>query len=133
MKKGVVFGIILLIILAVIIYYYLNNKNGSGEQRMSKSISADGKDKILTYRLPNSVDTEIFGPYYWGALHNVVDNIPCSICRNDAKPMMVFMHDLVNYKLDKPIFNPENFDKWAAYVCNIKSEREIEVDNTKKV
>lgn len=123
MKKGWIWGIIILIIVLIVIYYF-NQKQSAPSKRISKSISVDGEDKILTYRLPTSMDTEVFGKHYWGALHNLVENIPCSICRNDAIDLMEGMHNLVNSKLEKPIYKPEKFEKFLANVCEIKAERE---------
>ena len=130
MKKGWIWGIVALIIILIIIYYYNQKQKQSETSRMSKTISADGQDKILTYRLPTDLDTDVFGPHYWGALHNLVENIPCSICRNDAIGLMRGMHDVVNVKLDKPVYDKENFDKFLAHICTIKAERDkVEKEN----
>lgn len=124
MKRGLGWGIVALLIILIIIYYYSQKQKEVGAKRVSKVISEDGQDKILTYRLPTDMDTEVFGPHYWAALHNLVENIPCSICRNDAIGLMRGMHDVVNVKLDKPVYDKENFDKFLAHVCEIKAERE---------
>lgn len=110
------------IVIVFIYYYYSTTQEKNKSERISKSIN--GEDKILTYRLPTSLDTEVFGPHYWAALHNIVDEIPCSICRNDAIGLMKGMHDTVNYKLGKPIYDEDNFNKYTEYICKIKTERE---------
>jgi hypothetical protein len=77
---------------------------------------------IVTFKLPNSIDADVFGPEYWKAYHKLTDMIPCSICRKDAVPMMRFVHDIVNKKLKKPIYDKENYDKWIARLCD-KNEK----------
>lgn len=76
---------------------------------------------LMTLKLPNSMDTEVFGKKYWESLHAIAGNIPCSMCRNDAMPMMVFMHDLVNFKLKKDIYSEKNFKRWIDKVSEINT------------
>ena len=123
MKKGLVWSIILLIIVIIIIVYY-RNKN-SNNNKISKSITNDGTEKILTYRLPTNVDPDVFGPSYWKAIHSFAKEIPCSACRNEWESMMIFSHDAINFRLKKPIFNEENFSKWLNKFSEIKKERDI--------
>ena len=72
---------------------------------------------IVTLKLPNSVDAEVFGSKYWEAFHTLAKMIPCSICRKDAVPMMRFVHDIVNKKVGNPVFDKENHDKWIEKLC----------------
>ena len=82
---------------------------------------------IVTFKLPNSGNTQIFGSKYWEAFHTLAEMIPCSICRKDAVPMMSYMHDLVNYKINhtpnfNEIFDKKNFEKWIDKSCEIKEK-----------
>lgn len=72
---------------------------------------------IITLKLPNSIDTEVFGSKYWEAFHTLADMIPCSLCREDAVKMMVFVHDIVNKKIGHPVFDKQNYDKWIKKLC----------------
>ena len=118
-----ILGILFLIIIIWIIYHF-HTKHPTPTERISKTFSADGEDKILTYRLPTSMDTEIFGPPFWSAIHSMASEVPCSICRNEWESFTSFGHDYVNFKLNKPIFSEENFSKWLKKLCDIKEERE---------
>lgn len=123
MKNGQVFGIIILIILIIIIIYYYNEKDSTNKV-ISKKVSEDGEEKILTYRLPTSMDSDVFGPKYWRAIHSMAGEIPCSICRNEWESFTIFGHDYVNWKLKKPIFSETNFDKWLTKLCEIKKKED---------
>lgn len=79
---------------------------------------------IVTFKLPNTIDADIFGPEYWRAFHTLADMIPCAICRNDAVPMFRFVHDLVNKKLKKKLQYPENYDKWIERICKKEEVKE---------
>lgn len=74
----------------------------------------------VVYKLPTNVGPDEFGKYYWNALHSTVERIPCSICRDEAVPLMKFMHDIVNKKLEKPIYDEKNFSEWINKVCEMK-------------
>lgn len=71
----------------------------------------DAIEKIC-YDLPTSVDTEIFGPKYWEAFHDLAHRIPCTGCREEAESFVRFWHDSVNKKLGKPIFDKQNYQLW---------------------
>lgn len=75
------------------------------------------RNKIVIYSLPRTKDPEKFGPAYWKALHGIAEKIPCPPCRNDGTQLMAFMHDVVNLKLGKKIYNQENYSKWKKIVC----------------
>jgi len=92
--------IVLLIIALIVLLYYVSTRK--------------------CFYLPRNSNPEVFGPYFWKSLHSTVENIPCNICKNDAIDMMKFMHDLVNHKLQKPIYDKANMDKWIKYINNIQ-------------
>lgn len=89
------------VILFIILIYVLYTKRG------------------VCYNLPTNSDPEVFGPYYWKALHDITHRIPCPACRKDGVPLMIFMHDTINYKIGKPFFDLENFKKWQKYISEI--------------
>lgn len=68
---------------------------------------------IVTFKLPNSGNTAVFGPRQWAARHYLDNIIPCSICREHAIPLGIFNHDIVNLSIDKPVFNRAN---WKEHV-----------------
>lgn len=121
-KSWGVFGIIILLIVIIIIAYYLREKD-SENNIISKSISEDGEEKILTYRVPTTMDSDYYSPY-WASLHNICEEIPCSICRNDAKERMIFFHDSINAKLKRPIFNMSLWKKYLTEMCELKDKYE---------
>lgn len=79
---------------------------------------------IVTLKLPNSSDPDIFGSKYWESLHILMDTIPCSACRYEAVPFMKFFHDYVNKKTGKKMMYPENYEKWIKKLCNNKKNEE---------
>lgn len=78
-----------------------------------RSISRTG------YYLPKDHNPNVFGPKYWFALHDIVDRIPCPSCREEAIPLMSFVHDFVNQKLKKPLYNPTNFYKHVSEISKL--------------
>jgi hypothetical protein len=53
--------------------------------------------------------SDVCGPSWWGALHGVVDSISCESCRDHGQDLMSAMHDFVNIKLGKELYDPVNF------------------------
>lgn len=78
---------------------------------------------IVTFKLPNSVDTDVFGSKFWEARHKLAELTPCSICRTEAISHEIFFHDLVNLKTGKKVMYPENFDKWVKKICNADEKK----------
>lgn len=78
---------------------------------------------IITFKLPNSHDPDIFGAPYWKARHFLSEMTPCPSCRKEAVSHEIFFHDFINKKLKKNLYNPENFDKWVEKICNPKTEK----------
>lgn len=81
-------------------------------------------EKIVSYKLPTSTSPDTFGPKYWGAIHNLVGNVPCPSCREKGKSLFIFAHDVVNHKLQKPIFDKENFTHWQEYICKVDVDKQ---------
>lgn len=125
MKNGwkILSFVLIFIIIAYIVYYFYQKKK-SENKTVSKRISEDGEWKVLTYRLPTSIDMDISGPEYWKALHNIVDEIPCSLCRNDAIKRMVFFHDSVNAKIGHDIYDMENWKKYLDIMNELRNKYE---------
>ena len=58
---------------------------------------------------------EVCGSSWWKAFEGIVAAINCSHCREGAEALLMAMHDVVNYKLEKAIFNQENLRMVAEY------------------
>lgn len=82
------------------------------------------KSKNVCYDLPEHGSTTEWGPKYWASLHSTVGKIPCSLCRGEAVEMVKFIHDRVNLKLEKKLYDEKNFDKWLNIFSEIKKKRE---------
>lgn len=67
---------------------------------------------IVSFRLPNSIDPDVFGPAYWKARHKLAEMTPCISCKAEAVSHEKFFHDYVNKKIDKKVAFPENYSKW---------------------
>lgn len=76
----------------------------------------------LNYEIPDTKDPKIFGPPTWNALHDLVDKIPCSICKDEASSFMVFFHDLKNYQLGKSVQDKKNFMFWIKNISKLKNQ-----------
>jgi len=68
----------------------------------------------MSHQMTHSKSPEVLGPIAWKQIHDA-----CSIldsdceCREECVSLSRGMHDLVNYKLKKPIAYPSNFRKVA--------------------
>lgn len=82
------------------------------------------KSNNVCYDLPEHGSTSEWGPKYWAALSNIAHRVPCSLCRGEAEEMISFLHDRVNLKLDKKLYDEQNFDKWLNIFYDIKSKRD---------
>lgn len=122
MKNNWILVIFFLVVIVAIVIYF-RNKDNEPTERISKSISSDGEEKILTYRLPTSMDSDLYAPY-WEALHSITSEIPCSICRKDAEKRMIFFHDSINAKLSKDIYDMANWKKYLTELCDLKDKYE---------
>lgn len=83
---------------------------------------------LVTYRLPKSKDTKVFGPEYWAAFHDLANRIPCDGCREDTNSFMVFWHDLVNIKTGKKVYDQKNFNEWIKRVDKLVEEKKKRTD-----
>jgi len=72
---------------------------------------------IITLKLPNSHDPDIFGPPTWEARHFLAKWTPCPGCRAEAVSHEIFFHDWVNKKTGKGIKYKGNYDKWVKKIC----------------
>lgn len=80
----------------------------------------------VCYQLPKNMDADVFGKFYWNALHDTVERIPCSICQTEAVSFMSFFHDVVNNKLGKKLYDENNFNKWLERLSELKNKRDGE-------
>lgn len=78
------------------------------------------KSTRVCYNLPKHGSTDEWGPLYWKSLHSIVGKIPCSLCRDEASEMMQFIHDKINLKLGKKLYNEDNFYKWVDKISELK-------------
>lgn len=119
MKRGSIIVILLILIIAGLFFYY---RRTLPKKTISKAIVNNGKEKILTYRLPTNPDPDVFGTKFWAAFHNLSQELPCPGCRKEWESFMIFAHDYKNFDLSKKIYAPENFEKWLLKLCQIKDE-----------
>ena len=56
---------------------------------------------------------EVVGPYTWGALHYLAENFPCPPCADHAGALMRGFHDVINFRIGKPIQFPADLDLLA--------------------
>lgn len=73
------------------------------------------------FDLPTESDPSKFGPAYWKAFHTLAEKVPCGACKGFAVKFMVFFHDLVNLKLNKPIQDQANFDYFLTVFSDLKA------------
>ena len=79
---------------------------------------------------PEVIDiSEVAGPYAWGIIHHAAESFPCPPCAEEGASLMRFAHDLVNYKLDKPVMYPEDLARWT----NVAMEASDRIPNVAKV
>lgn len=101
LKNGWFWFAILVVVIVIVLY-----KHGY--------LSED--ETVISYRLPKTSSPPEFGPKYWAAIHDLVGRVPCPSCREKGKSLFIFAHDIVNHKLEKPIFDKENFDYWVEHI-----------------
>lgn len=65
---------------------------------------------VLCTDLSESTDPQVFGPSHWKALENIVEHIPCSKCKDEAKKFLSFWHDKKNKELGKKLNDPSNYE-----------------------
>jgi hypothetical protein len=56
------------------------------------------------------------GNRVWELLHGIANNYGCSSCRPGAKMLISGIHDTVNIFLGKPVYDPENFQKFVEHI-----------------
>lgn len=52
----------------------------------------------------------------WKEWHSDAKNIPCSICRDEAVILISGIHDLVNIKTDKPVYDEPKLLKFFEII-----------------
>lgn len=82
------------------------------------SISKRKYNDIITFKLPNSIEADVFGPKWWEAYNFLDKNIPCSICRDKAIPLGTFRHDIVSGMIEKRGF-PYDRANWKLWVNKV--------------
>lgn len=56
----------------------------------------------------------VYGPLWWAKLEQDVAAINCPPCRAEGQALLSAMHDLMNLKLGKPLFDANNFRRVAT-------------------
>lgn len=97
--------IVILVLVVALIAFYIGRKWKFSDE--------------VTFYLPTNKPLDVWGPEYWRAYHEISNRIPCEECRRDAVPLMVFMHDIVNAKKGKKLYDPQNFKMWQDKVAKI--------------
>lgn len=82
------------------------------QPRNTVTVQSRMGNNLMILKLPKTPDTTVFGPEYWKAYDAVSNSIPCSGCRHEAVSFISFFHDLVNKKLEKPLYNADNYNNW---------------------
>lgn len=100
--KNILIGVIALLVLILLISYFKNK----------------GK---TCYELPENPNPTVFGPKYWAALHSMMSSIPCGTCRGFAEKFMIFFHDVINLKTNKPVYDPANYSEMMLYLNSPKA------------
>lgn len=89
------------------------------EPASTVTINKRPNNNVVLLKLPNSVDTHVFGPKYWEAFHKLADMVPCGQCRSKAVPFIRFFHDVVNQRTEKPIFDRDNYNKHIDFISSL--------------
>lgn len=87
------------------------------------TVKKRGRFDILTFKLPNSHDPDVFGAPTWEARHFLAEWTPCPGCRSEAVSHEKFFHDYVNLKTEKKLYDKQNYDKWVKKICESKEEK----------
>lgn len=109
-----VFFALLLIVATYFIIEYFNEPSEVVTLKPRKNYD------IVTFRLPNTSDPDVFGPAYWKARHFMAELTPCPGCRIEAVSHEKFFHDWVNKKTKKDFFDKANYDEWVKKICENK-------------
>lgn len=65
---------------------------------------------------------EQLGRKAWAQIHGACNILQCSICKNECITLTSGIHDVVNIKLGKPIFNRNQLMKFFKIVDSAKSK-----------
>lgn len=57
---------------------------------------------------PLLFNTGYDGSKVWSELHRIVENIPCGSCSVEGQSLLNAMHDIINLRLGKPIYDLKN-------------------------
>jgi len=101
------------------------------EVEILKNAVRDEIIKVLHQECKDNPTSECWGPIIWSYLHGIVDAIPCPKCRSEGQKLMIFIHDIVNVKLGKEIYDKRNFREVLAELDelrkNLKYDHEINI------
>lgn len=117
-KGGIALIVLAIIVVIVFIYSYNKSKN-------STNTGANADTEKVCFDLPTSSDPSTFGPKYWAAFHTLAKDIPCAGCRGFAEKFVVYMHDIVNKKLGKKIYDQANFDYFNKAISMLNTGMDI--------
>lgn len=84
-------------------------------------------DKLMNLGLPDDAGhgeyTEALGHRIWGIFHGIADNYGCHLCKHDAQVLISGIHDIVNVKLGKKVFNKKYFREFNEMVHSALEEK----------
>lgn len=82
------------------------------------TVKRKGEFDIVTLKLPNNPNPQVFGSKYWESFHKLAEMVPCPACRSKAVPFMSFFHDVVNKETGKQLYDKKNYDYWINFLCD---------------
>lgn len=74
------------------------------------------------YKLPKHGTPDEWGKYYWNALSTTAEKIPCGLCRGEAIEMISALHDTINFKLKKDLYDEDNLKKWLDKYVELRNK-----------
>lgn len=107
-KNNIFIAVSIIVILGLLFFAY----------KKSKGVPVESLERQC-FDLPTSVDPTVFGPKYWEAFHKLAAEVPCGGCRGFAEKFMVYFHDLVNLKTDKPIFDKATYEYFNKSIAKL--------------
>lgn len=107
-----------IIVLAVLIFFMGWYGNDFFTEIPTKTVTVNRKGEfdIVTLKLPNNPNPQVFGSKYWEAFHKLAQMVPCPACRSKAVPFMSFFHDVVNNQTGKELYDKKNYDYWINFL-----------------
>jgi hypothetical protein len=81
---------------------------------------------FMNYGLPDDAGhgeyTKALGNRVWDLLHGIADNYGCHACKADAQTLISTIHDIVNVKLGKGVYDPARFEAGVRMINKLYQE-----------